>query len=341
MGKASSPLSPSDLYKLIERVIPIVKDRVASYRGRIRFMDHEDLLQEGYLAAISSLKDYRQKPSGARPDTWVWLSVENRLRALAVKNFELLLEENDLRKLRSNKPLRPTWEPSRLLACISAVSPQEQTVLQSLAGKAQIGTQVAPGIGVTKQRVYQIKREAVRKIAETVTDSLAGCSDMAPGKVRDNSWLLCCLDGLRSYSFATRPTKLRKHFGRAFLEEFARKVLVKGGSLYARTDDGLELVHSVDPGHAPEKLSFPLEEDSVYGYALKNRRPLLIERVGENHVRSSGWDGYEDDSALVCPILGDGKEPIGVFCVYNKKKPPFTEEDIELCSELSSFVEAN
>jgi len=304
-------------------------------------MDCEDLLQEGYLAAISSLKDYRHKPSGAKPDTWVWLSVENRLRTLAVKNSELLLEESDLRKLRSNQPLQPTWEPSKLLACISAVSPQEQVVLQSLAGKAQIGTQVAPDLGVTKQRVYQIKRDAIHKIAKTVTESLASCSDISPRKISDENWLLCCFNGFRSVSCAARPTKLRKHFGIAFLQEFARKVLVKGGSLYARTEDGLELVHSVDPGHAPKKLPFPLRENSVYGYALKNRRPLLIERVGENHVRSSGWDGYEDDSALVCPILGEGEVPIGVFCVYNKKKPPFTEEDIELCSELSSFVEAN
>ena len=335
------PQAEPDLFEFFERIRPIVKDRVARYRRSIRCMDDEDLLHEGYLAALEAAKSYKPKSSGARIDVWVWLSVENRMRSLAVKHFELLLEENDLRKLRAGKASQQGWETSDLRACVALLPEKEQAVLQSLSEKGSRGTEVARTLGVTKQRVYQLKNAAVEQIADTVTRSIVCSLESSNSEKPKDDPLIGSYKSFWHSTVSAELSVMRKYFGAMLMEEFARRLFVGGGSLYVRTDDALELVHSVDPGHAPEKLPFPLRENSVYDYALKNRRPLLIERVGENHVRSSGWDGYEDDSALVCPILGEGEEPVGVFCVYNKKKPPFTEEDIQLCSKLRSFVEAN
>jgi RNA polymerase sigma factor (sigma-70 family) len=335
------PQSEPDLFEFFERIRPIVKDRVARYRSRIRCMDDEDLLHEGYLAAIEAARSYKPKTGGARIDVWVWLSVDNRMRSLAVKHPELLLEENDLRKLQAGKDSQQSWEASDLRACMALLPGKEQAVLQSLSEKGSRGTDVARTLGVTKQRVYQLKNAAVEQIADTVTRSIVCSLESSDSKEPKDDSLLGSFKSFCHSAVSPELSILRKYFGTMLMEEFARRFFVKGGSLYVRTDDALELVHSVDPGHAREMLTFPLRENSVYDYALKTRRPLLIESVGENQVRSSGWDGYDDGSVLVCPIPGDGEEPIGVFCVYNKKKPPFTEEDIGLCSELSSFVEAN
>jgi len=53
------------------------------------------------------------------------------------------------------------------------------------------------------------------------------------------------------------------HFGLRILDEFAANMAATGGSLYFVEDNGLRRAHSLDPGHSPDFLPFPLAEHSV------------------------------------------------------------------------------
>jgi PAS domain S-box-containing protein len=124
----------------------------------------------------------------------------------------------------------------------------------------------------------------------------------------------------------------------AILIEFAKQMGATGGSLYMAEDDGLRLMHSLDPGHALEFLPFPLVENSVFKKVMKYGEPLLVKDITQvPDVEPSQWGGYPDGSLLGFPIL-DGKGiPIGVITLHSKDDPPFLEQDKEIGTILASY----
>ncbi len=126
--------------------------------------------------------------------------------------------------------------------------------------------------------------------------------------------------------------------GPLLLEEFARNMAAGGGSLFLREQDGLVLVHSIDPGHAPATIAFPLRKGSVFDKAVKNRQPVLIKDIKkENETNTSVWRGYQDGSLLVFPLSDDKGDIVGIISLHNKVAPPFTTQDRELGSILASY----
>ncbi len=127
-------------------------------------------------------------------------------------------------------------------------------------------------------------------------------------------------------------------FSARLLDEFARHMIASGGSLYFVEKNGLRLMHSLDPGHAPEFLPFPLDEHSILNRLLKGGKPLLVEDVASNdHVSSSGWNGYRDGSLLAFPIPDSSGKTIGVLTLHSKVQPPFMEQDKEIGAILASY----
>jgi PAS domain S-box-containing protein len=121
------------------------------------------------------------------------------------------------------------------------------------------------------------------------------------------------------------------------LDEVARIMAAEGGSLFFKHEDGFERVCSLDQDHVPRWLAAPFPEQSVFGRALRERRPVVIRDIGaESGIRPSGWAGYRDGSLVVFPIEIDG-EVRALLSLHNKRWPPFTEQDRELGQVLISL----
>lgn len=126
--------------------------------------------------------------------------------------------------------------------------------------------------------------------------------------------------------------------GKVLLEEFARNMAVKGGSLYITGENSLTLAHSLDPGHAPESIDLPLKKNTVLGMTMSRGEPVLIADIEkEKKIARSGWKGYTDGSVLVFPISDEAGKIIGTISLHNKENPPFIEQDMEIGSILASY----
>ena len=122
------------------------------------------------------------------------------------------------------------------------------------------------------------------------------------------------------------------------LEELARNMSARGGSLFLRDKGRLVQIHSIDPGHAPQAISLPLNENSVFHQAMATGKPVLIGNIEEDEaVNSSGWVGYSDRSLLVLPIPDEKGDCIGVISLHNKEAPPFDDQDMELGMALLTY----
>ncbi len=127
-------------------------------------------------------------------------------------------------------------------------------------------------------------------------------------------------------------------FGVRLLEEFGRHMTAEGGSLYFVEDDGLHLVHVLDPGHAPDFIPFPLKKGSVFQKILEEREPKLICHINSlKEICPSGWNGYKSASALIFPLFDDSGKIIGILSLHSKKLASFTKQDKEIGLILASY----
>ncbi len=127
--------------------------------------------------------------------------------------------------------------------------------------------------------------------------------------------------------------------GSLILEEFAKHMDATGGSLYLVEDNGLRLLHSVDPNHAITSLDFPLPETSLLKRAIDSNKPILADDLNTlDNINSSGWGGYTSDSILIFPLVENNKKTIAVIALHNKRTPPFTNHDLEIGNILISYV---
>jgi PAS domain S-box-containing protein len=157
---------------------------------------------------------------------------------------------------------------------------------------------------------------------------------------RANKKLLCMND--------PSPTKSKQNlsfsspisqFGEKLINTFGHHMLASGGSLYMVENEGLRLVHSLDPGHAPEFIPFPLKENSVLEYLMTTGKTLLIHDLkNDQKFKGSGWDGYLDDSVLAFPIPDEKGRIVGLLSFHSRVTPKFEEHDKELGVLLTHFT---
>jgi PAS domain S-box-containing protein len=122
------------------------------------------------------------------------------------------------------------------------------------------------------------------------------------------------------------------------LDEFSTIMNVEGGSIYLADENGLNLVHALDPGHALEKINFPLPVGSILEKMLKDGKPLLLHDIdNQEDLLKSGWCGYKDCTLLIFPILGIKSEIIGIISLHNKRESPFAIQDKEIGLILISY----
>jgi PAS domain S-box-containing protein len=149
-----------------------------------------------------------------------------------------------------------------------------------------------------------------------------------------NARLRHIVDTTRSLSFCSDVAE----FGVKLLEAFGEHVQAAGGSIYLKEENGLRLIHTLDPGHAAEFISFPLPEKSLFQLAIAGSQPVLKNDIVEDEaVNGSGWDGYTDGSALLFPLPDEFGDAAGIIALHSKIAPPFLDQDREICTILASY----
>lgn len=127
-------------------------------------------------------------------------------------------------------------------------------------------------------------------------------------------------------------------FGSRMLQEFGHHLGASGGSLYIAGQEGLRLVHCLDDGHAPSLISYPVEKSSPFGFALRQKEPVLIGDIdGAKELRPSGYGGYHNGSFVIFPLQNQQGKPFGFVSIHGKNKPPFVNQDREVGGLLASY----
>ncbi len=130
-----------------------------------------------------------------------------------------------------------------------------------------------------------------------------------------------------------------KQSGRVILEEFGRHMNARGGSIYRVVSNGLEHLHSLDPGHAEPFLPFPLKENSLFARALASSEPFFVADLETDvDCEGSGWPHYNDNSILFFPIVDAAGETIAIISLHSKNQPPFIVQDREIGMILASYA---
>ena len=150
-----------------------------------------------------------------------------------------------------------------------------------------------------------------------------------------NSRLRMFINSTRKITTCTRLPE----FGSLLLKEFAHNMAATGGSFFIKKNDAFILLHSLDPGHAPKKLSIPLKKGSVFAHVISTKKPLLIKNINEkNKYKKSGWEGYNDPSFLVFPLSDISGDIFGLISFHNKTSPPFTSQDLDFGMVISTYT---
>ncbi|MHC1743654.1 MAG: response regulator [Syntrophobacteraceae bacterium] len=179
-----------------------------------------------------------------------------------------------------------------------------------------------------ENRAYQESLE--RMVAERTRDLEKANANLS----QINDRLRRIVETTRSLAFCTEVDQ----FGAQLLEEFGQHMLATGGSIYVTHKDGLHMIHVLDPGHAADFISFPLEKGSVFELVFARKKPVLIPDVSRHpDLAASGWEGYLDGSALVFPLLDASGEVTGVLTLHSKVPAPFVDQDREIGMILASY----
>jgi PAS domain S-box-containing protein len=182
---------------------------------------------------------------------------------------------------------------------------------------------------IRENKTYQIELEA--KVAARTSELQEANAELH----QVNERLRRIVETTKDISLATTMDK----FGARLLEAFGRHMAASGGSLYYIEDGGLRLIHSLDPGHAPEYISFPLQKDSVLERTLMEGQPTLIHNIeNKTDINASGWQGYRDGSVLAFPLPDESGKSIGILTLHSKNLPPFIQQDKEIGSILASYT---
>ena len=112
-----------------------------------------------------------------------------------------------------------------------------------------------------------------------------------------------------------------------------------GGSLYLVEGEHLKQMHTLDPGHAPEKIKLPLKPGSIFEQVSRSGEPmLLMDQESIQQCSLSGWSGYKGDSVLVYPLRERDGSMIGIFSLHGKVGDEFSKEDRDLVLILSAYT---
>jgi PAS domain S-box-containing protein len=72
---------------------------------------------------------------------------------------------------------------------------------------------------------------------------------------------------------------------------------------------------------------------------MREEQPVLVADINvDGDLPDSGWAGYTNGSLLVLPLMDTQRKVMGFINLHNKDCPPFTEQDREIGTVLSSYI---
>jgi|GEM_PF-1043732 len=121
------------------------------------------------------------------------------------------------------------------------------------------------------------------------------------------------------------------------IEEYGKHMHSNGGSIYLVSEKGLILKASIDPGHAPDEIPFPLVKGCVFDKAMTTKKPLVINDIATEDVVCSQWNSYESGSCIVFPLVDNFDEVYGIVSLHCPEGSLYSNTDREIGSILASF----
>lgn len=122
------------------------------------------------------------------------------------------------------------------------------------------------------------------------------------------------------------------------LEEFSKHMNAVGGSIYQIEPEGLQKVGDLGPNQNYDFIPFPLAENSVFSHTMKTKEPFFVEDIScRSDLKPSGSKSYVNGSCIVFPIKKNNGELRALVALHDKVVPPFTSQDREIGSVLSSY----
>ena len=165
----------------MRQTVAIIKNRINKYQDFIP-VDYDDLIQEGFLQAFEAFDYWKRNgnKSGkgkASLYRWVWVYVESRFKGLAENNHvepqenleERLYKADEEDRLNTDTDLDKTnSDKTRQRKFIVNVNHLLSDTHKSVMATSRIPKDTARTLGLTRQRVIQMKNEALKIIKSKV-----------------------------------------------------------------------------------------------------------------------------------------------------------------------------
>ena len=72
--------------KFLRQIEPIIKSKIRKYRPYIKNYEWEDLMQEGYLAALKAANRWKIDTDKAGLIAWTWIHIDSKFKELSMKS---------------------------------------------------------------------------------------------------------------------------------------------------------------------------------------------------------------------------------------------------------------
>lgn len=156
--------------KFLKQIEPIIKSRIRKYRSRIKAFNDEDLMQEGYLAALTAARRWNARAGNAGLISWTWIHIDSRFKDLAGKlaNSDFYLEdldvevsEDDIRAVIGSltEPAEPVEANEKIKQQLIRSFPKYEAFVERVMDENLGNLSVAKSLGLTKQRISQLYNE--------------------------------------------------------------------------------------------------------------------------------------------------------------------------------------
>lgn len=168
-------------------ITPVVRDRAAKYKLFLNsidpVVDYDDLIQEGFKTGLEALDRWIKSggnPYSAKLFTWAWTCIDQRLRELVREssgrtNITVPLQtdllgdlsvDDDTPEDSETKHGESNNEFTNQIHLASCVTEKHSVVLHNhySASNSELGKD----IGVTRQRVSQVRNEVTTKLRYTL-----------------------------------------------------------------------------------------------------------------------------------------------------------------------------
>ncbi len=158
---------------------PVIKAIIRRYQPHIRGYEFEDLMQEGYAAALVAAKVWKPEPGKAGIKPWVWLMIKYNFNRLSQKtprhevffedlDMEIGPEEYEQDQLAAERSAEEDRE--EIIAMLFRSLPKYRNYLEAVLEESLINAAAARNLGLSRQRINQLQNE-IRKVFTDFRDS--------------------------------------------------------------------------------------------------------------------------------------------------------------------------